>query len=268
MKKIYASPSDQTRNVYAYGNTNEAAQCRKISLRLVDALIRCGFEAKTNTTDGMYARVRESNDWGADLHVPIHTNAYNGKVKGTRLFSYDMSGNGYKACMSIMETLAPITPGESDGVSPRPDLYEVNSAKAYTAYIEVAFHDNAEEAKWIIEHTQDIAEAICKGICNYFGVDYVEVDAPADPEEPAEPVVADVVTVRLLVLKKGSFGEEVKPLQRLLHAQGYGLGSLNPIDGDFGSMTDTAVKVYQKDNGLEVDGIVGQETWTHLLGAK
>ena len=30
-KLIYLSPSDQTANKYAYGNTNEAVQCRKIS---------------------------------------------------------------------------------------------------------------------------------------------------------------------------------------------------------------------------------------------
>ena len=265
-KKIYISPSDQTRNTYAYGNTNEAAQCRKISVCLVEALIRCGFEAKTNTTDGMYERVRESNEWGADLHVPVHTNAYNKKVMGTRLFSYDMSGNGYKACVAIMKTLAPITPGESDGVSARPDLYEVNSAKAYTAYIEVAFHDNEEEAKWITEHTVEIAEAICKGICNYYGVEYVPADAPA---EPAEPTSDDTtVTVTLKVLQKGSEGEQVKALQRLLHAQGYGLGSINPIDGDFGSMTDTALRVYQRDNGLAADGIAGEQTWKRLLAAE
>ena len=37
-KKIYISPSDQTKNFYAVGNTNEAEQCRRIALALVDAL--------------------------------------------------------------------------------------------------------------------------------------------------------------------------------------------------------------------------------------
>ena len=46
-KKIYISPSDQTKNFYAVGNTNEAEQCRRIALALVDALERCGYPRRT-----------------------------------------------------------------------------------------------------------------------------------------------------------------------------------------------------------------------------
>ena len=72
MKKIYLSPSDQVRNIYAYGNTNEAAQCRKIAAACKTALERSGFAVRTNFEDGtnaMYTRVAESNTWGADLHL-------------------------------------------------------------------------------------------------------------------------------------------------------------------------------------------------------
>ena len=179
-KKIYISPSSQTDNRYAYGNTNEAVQCRKIATALVTALKRCGFEAMTNVTTDMYGHVKESNAWKADLHVPIHTNAHNGKTQGTRLFAYNTTGEGYKACKAIMATLSPITPGSSDNITARPGLYEVKSATAPTAYIEVAFHDNVEEAKWIIEHIEDIAEAICKGICNHYNVKYIEQTKPPE----------------------------------------------------------------------------------------
>ena len=179
-KRIYVSPSDQDANLYAVGNTNEMLQCRKISRALVAALKRCGFEAMENQTDTMEERVEESNRWGADLHLPVHTNAFNTEVQGTRLMSYDLSGAGYQICQAIMKTLAPITPGSSDSVTARPGLYEIRAAAAPTAYIEVAFHDNKTEAQWIIDHIQDIAEAICKGICNYFGYRYSE---PAAEQE-------------------------------------------------------------------------------------
>ena len=175
--KIYISPSDQVSNTYAVGNTNEAVQCRAIAQYLDAALKRCGFESKTNTTaggkSGMSIRVKESNEWGADLHLPIHTNAFDKKVKGTRLMAHDLKGTGYKVCKAIMETLAPITPGTSDNITARPGLYEVANSKAPCAYIEVAFHDNPEEAQWIIDHKEDIAEALCKGLCNFYGVNYV-----------------------------------------------------------------------------------------------
>lgn len=180
-KKIYLSPSNQISNLYAYGNTNEAVQCRKIAAACKVALERCGFEVKTNYTDGenaMYERVAESNNWGADLHVCIHTNAFNGSVSGTRLMAYDLSGKGYQACKAIFNALAPITPGKSENISAYPNLYEIRKANAPTAYIECEFHDVPSVAKWIVEHTTEIGEAIAKGICNYFGVAYKAAAAP------------------------------------------------------------------------------------------
>ncbi|MGM9683324.1 MAG: N-acetylmuramoyl-L-alanine amidase [Eubacteriales bacterium] len=172
-KKIYVSPSDQTANTYAAGNTTEAVQCRKIAKSLVSALERCGFSAKTNVTDGMQARVTESNAWGANLHICVHTNAYNNKTSGTRLFCYALNGEGEKACKAIMATLAPITPGTSDGITARPELYETRATNCPCVYVEVDFHDVDEVALWIIDHTEEIAEAIAKGVCNYYGVKYI-----------------------------------------------------------------------------------------------
>lgn len=62
-------------------------------------------------------------------------------------------------------------------------------------------------------------------------------------------------------LRKGSKGAEVTYLQTKLTERGYSLGK---IDGDFGSKTDTAVKQFQTDNSLAVDGIVGKNTWDAL----
>lgn len=171
-KKIYISPSDQVENTYAAGNTNEAIQCRQIAQYLVSALQRCGFEAKTNLTASMAARVSESDKWGADLHICVHTNAFNEKVTGTRLMSYDLKNEGYKACKAIFDVLAPLTPGTSENISAHPELYEIRRANAPTVYVEVDFHDVDEIALWIINHKEEIAEAICEGVCNYFGVTY------------------------------------------------------------------------------------------------
>ena len=170
--KIYLSPSDQTANKYAYGSTNEAVQCRRIADALENALKRCGFAVKNNKTDSMQARVRESNDWGADLHVTLHTNAYNGKVSGTRIFTYDNSGKGYQCAKKVFGFLAPVTPGASENISVYDELYEVKYTAAPCVYIESEFHDVAIVAKWIINHVKNVAEAICKGICAYFGVSY------------------------------------------------------------------------------------------------
>lgn len=176
--RIYLSPSDQFDNKYAYGDTNEAVQCRLIADSCEVALKRCGFEVRNNKTDGMEARCEESDAWGADLHVPIHTNAFNKSVTGTRIFCYSGKGKGYEASKAIFNALAPVSPGESENVSVNSSLYEVRYPSAPTAYIEVDFHDVPAVAKWIIENTEEIGEAIAKGICNYFGVKYVEKPKP------------------------------------------------------------------------------------------
>lgn len=59
----------------------------------------------------------------------------------------------------------------------------------------------------------------------------------------------------MTTLKKGSRGAEVKTLQQKLNLA---------ADGIFGSLTEEAVKEFQKNNGLTVDGIVGQKTWEKL----
>ena len=89
-----------------------------------------------------------------------------------------------------------------------------------------------------------------------------------DTEVKTEAVTSkeeSTVTITLNELKKGSKGDQVKALQRMLRTMGHYTSS---VDGDFGSLTDTAVRTYQKKNGLTVDGIVGAKTWTKLLGAK
>lgn len=182
MKKIYLSPSDQTGNLYAYGNTNEAAQCRRFADAAQKALERCGFSVKNNQSDSMYERVAESNRWAADLHVCIHTNAFDGTVSGTRMFAFNTTGSGYKAAQAIYRTLAPITPGTSENLTARPGLYEIKYSNAPCVYIEVDFHDNVNAAKWLIAHPTEIGEAVCKGICDYYGTAYV---APAADERAA-----------------------------------------------------------------------------------
>lgn len=179
-KKIYISPSSQPANTYAVGNTDEQEQCRKIAAALEKELDRCGFDSEAGLSGTMYTRTDESNSFGADLHLPIHTNGFDGKVAGLRIMVYKKGGEAEQIAKAIMDTLAPITPGKSDGISAQPQLYEIANSDAICVYIEVGFHDNPEEAKWIIEHTEDIAEAICRGLCNHYGVKYI----PDDTEKP------------------------------------------------------------------------------------
>lgn len=66
----------------------------------------------------------------------------------------------------------------------------------------------------------------------------------------------------MTILRYGSRGEKVKEIQKQLKILGYYKGS---IDGDFGNNTKAAVKAFQKDNKLVVDGICGEKTYNKLF---
>lgn len=66
-------------------------------------------------------------------------------------------------------------------------------------------------------------------------------------------------------LSRGSKGDSVKAVQILLTVYGYSCGSTG-IDSDFGPATENAVECFQEDNNLDVDGVVGVNTWAKLLG--
>jgi spore coat assembly protein SafA len=63
------------------------------------------------------------------------------------------------------------------------------------------------------------------------------------------------------ILSYGSRGPHVRTLQQALKDQGYDPG---PVDGIFGPRTEQAVRSFQQDRGLVVDGVVGRQTWNAL----
>ena len=86
-----------------------------------------------------------------------------------------------------------------------------------------------------------------------------------EPAPEAKPDVQDVGKLGHRLLKRGSEGEDVRTLQQLLAELGYDLGS-HSDDGDFGADTEGAVKNFQADHGLEVDGKYGPLSHAELMG--
>ncbi|EHQ92293.1 spore cortex-lytic enzyme [Desulfosporosinus youngiae] len=63
------------------------------------------------------------------------------------------------------------------------------------------------------------------------------------------------------LLGRGSKGSEVTELQKRLVQLGYVVGT---VDGKYGSKTEAAVKRFQKEHGLRVDGLAGAQTVKEL----
>lgn len=264
MAKVYLSPSCQYDNAYAYGNTTEGVQCVKISNACKAALQRSGISVMTPTTNSLVARCTESDRWGANLHVPIHTNAYNGKTSGTRVYYHSESAKGKKAAKAIFDVLAPFTPGKSESVSANNGLLEVHMPDAPTAYVEVDFHDVPSIAKWITENTTAIGEKIAQGICKYFGVTYKaqSVSKPATPSKPTTSAVKIEAPNLKDYLKEGDRNLAVYSYkQQLMLLKKKGIISQGVDNNEiFGAGTRTATKQVQKAAGITVDGLAGPQT--------
>lgn len=76
---------------------------------------------------------------------------------------------------------------------------------------------------------------------------------PADPNTP--------------LLARGESGSVVTALQKGLKKYSTPATDPGAVDGDFGPQTETAVKAYQQDRSIQVDGIVGDQTWWAPAGA-
>jgi peptidoglycan hydrolase-like protein with peptidoglycan-binding domain len=63
------------------------------------------------------------------------------------------------------------------------------------------------------------------------------------------------------VLRKGTTDPAVRDLQQAMKALGHDPG---PMDGVFGNATEAAVKAFQQEREIPVDGIVGKVTWINI----
>ena len=102
------------------------------------------------------------------------------------------------------------------------------------------------------------------------GYGHPRYDAETATKAPAK-VKAKTVKIEMPILRKGSTGNAVKTLQRLLRQLQYVNAdgkTLLIVDGSFGSNTEAAVKRYQQKHLNGVDGIVGVKTWNKLLNGR
>jgi peptidoglycan hydrolase-like protein with peptidoglycan-binding domain len=81
----------------------------------------------------------------------------------------------------------------------------------------------------------------------------------------ADGIVGPQTWPQLIIqVQQGSNGDAVRAVQSQIHSRGDGANQIT-IDGIFGPVTNDAVRAFQTLLGLPVDGIVGPQTWNHLV---
>lgn len=189
--KIYLSPSRQDKNMY-YGKYNNKSEKQVMELLAIDLgikLLRYDVEVKIATTTlKVQARVKEAKEWGADIYMPLHSNASGTSPSTARgaviLMHKDQS---HKLLSTIIDELNRATPhGENrwDQLVITTSTYEVIEPVKQgmlPIYLEVDFHDNPVTADYIVENTAGIAQAIADGLAGYYGMTKIPISAEPKP---------------------------------------------------------------------------------------
>lgn len=274
MPKVYLSPAYHYWNPCAVAGCDETTHNNLYLDVLEPYLAACGIQYKRGPRrtpksgeDGdalMLQAVRESDAWGADVHYVSHTNAANGSVRGYRPMIYPGSTGGRKLAECILKYRRkiydqPIQLEETDY------WYELRAPAAVSFYEEHVFHDNAADAQWFHSHMGAIAEATCRGLCEYFGIEYRAPGtkpAPAPTPTPKE----ETINMELRMLRRGMEGNDVRAAMLLMKDKGYYPDEIWSGDKLFGPKMDAGLRRMQADHNLGVDGILGAASWGYLLG--
>ena len=185
MADVYISPSLQEWNV-GYGNYGTEEQRMNLIADVLDyELKRHGLTTDRNSPDMTLAQaVADSNSVNPKVHVALHSNASSsGQARGAEVYAHRFGGAGEELARGVYERIEEIAPtpglGVKEGYSTfgGQGMYELRRTKAPAILAEVAFHDNPEDAQFVIDNIYELGQAIAKGVLDYFDIDYVE-DTP------------------------------------------------------------------------------------------
>lgn len=179
MPSIFLSPSTQEGNMYVTGNSEEYWMNR-----LADAmepyLTASGISFSRNNPTGSAAQaIRQSNSGNYDLHLALHSNGappeIYGQVRGSDVYYYPSSAEGKRAANIIADALKTIYPNpnlvRALGTTA---IGEVRQTRAPSVFIELAYHDNPQDAEWITSNLDLIARTIVLALTEYFGIPFRE----------------------------------------------------------------------------------------------
>ena len=176
MPTIYLSPSTQEANLYTTGGSEEYYM-NQLADRMEPYLRASGIGFIRNSPDMTAASsIRASNAGTYDLHLALHSNAAPenryGEVRGSDVYYYPGSVEGKRAAEEIARGLRGISPGVVRTIG-SDRLGEVRRTKAPSVFLELAYHDNPEDARWITENLDGIAANLVESLCRYFGIPFI-----------------------------------------------------------------------------------------------
>ena len=108
-----------------------------------------------------------ANEWGADLFLSIHCNAFNTLAKGTEVLTYPTDDEGAELGECILKQIVDSLGTFDRGIKYRTDVAVLNGTDMPAVLVEMAFIDNAEDAPLLRDKKDDFARAIARGVTDY-----------------------------------------------------------------------------------------------------
>lgn len=108
-----------------------------------------------------------ANDWGADIFVSIHCNAATGTALGTEVECYSDMSSGGNLAQCIQKQLINSIDTTDRGIKEMPGLLVLQYTDMPAVLVETAFIDNDDDMLLLMNHWDDIARAIARGVTDY-----------------------------------------------------------------------------------------------------
>lgn len=167
-----------------------------------------------DSNPSLSARTNNANNWGADVLVSIHCNAFNNNAYGVETYCYKLKYRKLADCLQnrvlANKSLYNFNRGVKEG-----DLHMVRESSMDAALIEMAFIDNTYDATILKSKQEDFAVAITKGILDYFNIAWKE-------EVVTKPPVDNNVFYRVVT---GSYGDKANADKRVAELKAKGFDS-------------------------------------------
>jgi len=146
-----------------------------IALRLkvlLEPYVEIQMTREDDTFVSLPERCRMANEWGADAFVSIHLNSATSDASGWEVFTSGSTGSRSLA-NKVGYRHAEIFPWQKNRGIKQAGFYVLKHTTMPAILTEGCFLSNDDENKWVClpETRQQMAQAICLGILDYFGID-------------------------------------------------------------------------------------------------
>ena len=230
---------------------DEVNEARRVVERIADFVKDTGISVETfhdDTSHDQSTNLHTITNWhnskSRDLDVSVHFNAFDHSAHGCEVLYVSQQ----KLAADVSAAIAKAGGFTNRGAKYRSDLYVLNNTEEPAILIETCFCDNTNDFKSVqfavrCDLPGDRRSAFRRD----------DLRAAAGGGNRAAAAVGEVSRP---TIGRGDHGSFVVTVQQCLGAE--------PVDGDFGAITEGAVIDYQGRHGLDPDGVVGPKTWAAL----